>query len=212
MGLKPKAGYDRKIRNSHDRHRKRTFFLSVEGNNKTEKIYFRAFARDHDSVIIRFSDGNATDPVNMVNELVNYLQGRMDRDYGDAAYCLIDADCDERKDNQIASADRIAKKNRINIIMSGPCFEIWLLCHFNKKAPQYLNNDAVTHEVQRYILQYTKSYSDTFEETKDNIDTAIQNAKELEKHCLSAGLTPHKVSFAPSTEIYKLIEDLLRYE
>ncbi len=45
--------------------------------------------------------------------------------YGDLAYCLVDADCDSRKNDQLAGATNLANKHNIELIVSAPCFEIW---------------------------------------------------------------------------------------
>ena len=40
-------------------------------------------------------------------------------------------------------------------------------------------------------------------------ETAVRNAKLLERQCLDKGMERHTVAFAPSTEVYKIIEILI---
>ena len=42
----------------------------------------------------------------------------------------------------------------------------------------------------------------------DRQANAIENAKFLEKHCSDLGKIPHTVSFGPSTEVYRIVEEL----
>ena len=45
----------------------------------------------------------------------------------------------------------------------------------------------------------------------DKTEVAIQNAKILEQHCIKKGLKPHTVAFAPATEVYRVLEEILVY-
>ena len=166
------GGYKRKVRNSFRRVRRPIIFLVAEGKNKTETLYFRDFGQDVNR-IIKFAPGNHTDPVNMVNELKSYIaENDFSQDLGDKAYCLIDADVNPAKNEQIAKAEELAKRAGIEIVLSVPCFEIWFLSHFNFSTKQYTSSAEVVAELQKYIPGYRKSTSGVYEKTKTLISTA----------------------------------------
>ncbi len=75
MAMNRYRGYKPKKRNSHERRQKRIIVIAAEGNNKTEKLYFRNFSGDN--VKVDFVPGGTTDPVNMANELVDYCHDKI---------------------------------------------------------------------------------------------------------------------------------------
>lgn len=88
------------------------------------------------------------------------------------------------------------------MLLSHPCFEIWLLLHSkDQKSP--IDTASLYKELKNsnpLWANYTKAtFTDTQKKLlKDNIDVAIERAKALPKHQ------------NPSTGIYKLIERLKR--
>ena len=198
------GGYKRKERNSFRRARRPIIFLVAEGKNKTETLYFRDLGQDANR-IIKFAPGNHTDPVNMVNELKSYLaENDFSQDLGDKAYCLIDADVNAAKNEQIAKAEELAKKAGIEIILSVPCFEIWFLCHFIYSTKQYTSSAEVVTELQKYIPGYDKSTAGVYERIKSLTATALDNAARLEKYCENNGFAVHTTDFMPSTDVYRM--------
>lgn len=202
------GGYKRKERNSFRRARRPIIFLAAEGKNKTETLYFRDFGQDVNR-IIKFAPGNHTDPVNMVNELKSFLsENDFSLDLGDKAYCLIDADVNPAKNEQIAKAEELAKKAGIEIILSVPCFEIWFLSHYIFSTKQYTSSAEVVVELQKYIPCYGKSTSGVYEKTKILTSTAHENAVRLEKYCEKNGFSVHTTEFMPSTDVYRIVDEL----
>lgn len=208
MGVGRSAAYRRKERNSRKRKRKPIVFLCAEGRNKTETLYFKAFGQDVNR-IVRFSPGNYTDPVNMVQCLSKYMaENDFSPDLGDKAFCLIDADISVSKDAQIAKAIKLAQKENIQVIVSAPCFEYWYLCHFGMFGKKYLSNSELLSDIQHYVPQYQKNAPDMYEILKGRLLDAIQNAQAMEKRHLKDGETLHTVSFYPSTEVYYVVQEL----
>ena len=46
MAIKKNKGYSAKKRNKYNRERNRFIVIAAEGNNKTEKLYFKRFKSD----------------------------------------------------------------------------------------------------------------------------------------------------------------------
>lgn len=91
-------------------------------------------------------------------------------------------------------------KCKSELLLSNPCFEIWLLLHA-KEQKASINTDALIKELKKSASVWKNYTKSTFTETqqaflKSNTGTAIERAKQLEEFQ------------NPSTTIYKLIEVL----
>lgn len=210
MGLNNR-GYTPKKRNSNSRKRKKVIFIATEGKNKTERLYFKKF--NSDKVQMRFAKGGSTDPVNMVSELLSECKDMgFDPEAGDMAYCVLDSDFSINKNNQMALADKKAKKNDLSLIVSSPCFEIWYLCHYEYSTKIFGSNEEVIDELKKRMPQYDKNKEDMYEILLQMKDNAVENAKKLEKYNLQSGKKLHTVEFMPSTEVYRIIETIVKAE
>ena len=208
MAMSSQRGYQAKRRNTGDRKRKSLILMSAEGKNKTETRYFSDMARAL-NLNIRFAPGNYTDPVHMASALKKACQEHgLGAEPGDKAFCLVDTDVNPSKNSQLARADSMSRKAGIHLIVSGPCFEVWCLCHYGSSSSHYQSSAAVTNELLKKLPGYRKSGEGLYQALAPDTMTAIANAKALEKACIEAGYTPHTVEFSPSTEIYKVVEYL----
>ncbi len=196
-----------KKRNSEERKRKRVVLFAFEGVNKTETYYFRNY--NNDETAIKIANGGDTDPLGLMKKLqAEWKKYRLDTTQGDRAFCVVDADFND-KDKQMKSADILAAKSHIGqLIVSNPCFEIWFLCHFCLPNRGFSSNDEVIKELRKYLSLYEKKSEDVFTELEDKTDVAVSNAKKLEDRCSQAGYVIHTQQFTPSTEAYKVIEYL----
>ena len=93
-------------------------------------------------------------------------------------------------------------------MLSVPCFEIWFLSHFNFSTKQYTSSAEVVAELQKYIPGYRKSTSGVYEKTKTLISTAHDNAVRMEKYCEKNGFAVHTTEFMPSTDVYRIVDEL----
>lgn len=118
---------DRKSRNP-----KECILVNYEGkDNKTEEIYFNNYQDREKTYYIKPIDSHVTDPLQMVEALVNYMK-HQDINVGDnyKVYCIFDTDVSPDKQSRIDRAIELAKSNNIIPIVSTPCFEIWFREHF----------------------------------------------------------------------------------
>ena len=191
------------------RKTKKTIIIAAEGKNKTESIYFNNFDDGKKNYSIIMANGNATDPVNLVKMLSTEIIKRgLDMNEGDLAFCVFDTDIDSIKNRAIKEAKKLADKNRIIIITSSPCFELWFLLHY-KYTTAKLSNDEVITNLKKYLSNYEKN-KNVFPIIKENISNAIQNAKKLEKYQQDNGRDINLVEANPHSEVYKIIEELER--
>ena len=196
-----------KQRNTGNRERHRVILFAAEGKNKTETLYFRRFTTK--DIQVRFTSGNETDPEKLMSRLLEEIQENdLNPELGDCAYCLVDADCNPTKDNQIARADEMAKGTMAELIVSNPSFEIWYLCHFTYSTKEYHSSDEVEIDLKRQMPDYSKNRLDMYERTVSHIDTAVRNAERLEQYNVDAGKKIHTSGFQPSTEVYKVVKNI----
>ena len=209
-----RRSYSSKRRGTHQRQEKKVLLIAAEGNNKTEKNYFKQFTNDH--VAVRFVRGNETDPVQMAKHLIEDCR-ELELSESDYAVCLVDSDFDLQKDVQLKCADeQLIKANKqskftIQMIQSAPCFEIWYICHFSYTTRGYAKTGDVLRELEKFIPGYQKGQEDCFVSLlKGKKQTAIRTAQKLEQYCRENKKRPHHVEFMPSTEVYKIFKEFLR--
>ena len=207
-----KNDYHHRSAKSGRRKRKRIILIAGEGRNKTESNYLKSF--DDVSFTLKFVHDNSTDPVNLMNSLINTAKEMdLSEEYEDKAFCLVDADVNPKKDRQISQADKIAESSKIaSLIVSNPCFEIWFLCHHGCSSHQYYSSDEVVSALKKIYPDYSKNDDRMYFRTIDKVQKAIVNSKQLEQEVLSSGKTLHTYQFQPSTEAYKVVEELLKHQ
>jgi len=203
--------FNKKRRGQETRSRKPIVFVSVEGRrNRTERYYLKALNADCRKISIKIVPDSSTDPVGMAESLSSFMkENGFSLEDGDLAFCLIDQDCLREKDSEIAKADRIAKQNGFQLIVSNPCFELWFLCHFINSPKKYFSSDELIEDLERYLPGYSKSDNNVYIRIHDKLNFAIESAKRLEQRGLENGNKIHTADLCPSTEVYKIIEVLV---
>ncbi len=128
----------------------------------------------------------------------------------DIVYCLIDMDniIGKNQQEQFQQAKNSFIKSvgqeKVHIINSNPCFEIWFLFHFMEKVPNLTTDSAVSDRLLEFppFLNYDKSKKffnkiKIYDRLIDKVDTAIERAKKIEPKDI--------VSF---TDVWKVVEGL----
>ncbi len=149
---------------------------------------------------------SGTDPLNNVDYTLEKLE---ENKIYDRAYCVFDQDRHEGYQPAIKKInDNFSNGIPIYAIPSIPCFEYWLLLHFEETARPYKNTgkkssgDQLVSELKKYMKGYNKGHKNIFEETKDLLDVAIDRAKKIDD------LQRKNGTDNPSTKIYQLVEYL----
>lgn len=204
--------HKRKI--SNDRVRKKRnpkskILIAAEGKNKTEKIYFSNFEDGKKSYNITYARGNNTDPLKLVKMLIKEIDElKLDLQDDDVAFCIFDTDINPNKNKIIEEAIQLAKKNNIKVITSSPCVELWFLLHYEYTTAN-MDSGEVIKRLKGYYRNYEKNiniYPDIIEE----IDLATERAKKLEKYQIDNNRRIGTVEANPNTEIYKIVEYLMK--
>lgn len=208
MAVKGERGNAKK-RGSGLRQRKSIILFAAEGTNKTETLYFKNFKPENAQV--KFTRGNETDPEKMMERLLREAKEmELGSEPGDRAFSLVDADVNPQKDPQIARADAMARGTIATQIVSNPCFEVWYSCHYGCSTRQFRSSDEAVTALKAIEPAYAKENPNMYELTIARVNIASENAKRMEQYNLDAGHKLHTSPFQPSTEVYKIINDLLK--
>ena len=187
---------------------KSKILIAVEGNNKTEKIYFSNFDNGKKKYSISFARGNYTDPLNLVKMLIKEIDKiGLDLDGYDEAYCVFDVDTNIVRNSIIAESKKLASANNIKIVTSTPSIELWFLLHYEYTSAGMTNRELITR-LRKFLPTYDKNIN-VYNYIFENTNTAVLRAKKLIKYQLENKKTIGTVEANPCTEIYQLVERLL---
>ena len=101
----------------------------------------------------------------------------LEKDAGDLAFVVCDTDF--HKEDQIQEARTLAEQNNITLLLSNPCFEIWLLLHFKYSTKPYASNIELLNELQNSWPEYSKNISSFEAITDKRLDLCICSKVEL---------------------------------
>ena len=160
--------------------------------------HFRADAK------VEIAHCGKTDPLNIVTKAIERQR------YFDRVYCAIDRDRHENFDEAL----NLAKENKkISIIASYPCYEFWLLLHFQKTRKPYTgvgknsSGDLLGKDLRKIagMENYEKGSSENlFDQLIDRLPKARKFAAQVMQEALNDG------ELNPSTRLHELIEKFER--
>lgn len=131
-----------------------------------------------------------------------YKASRKAGDPYDRVYCVIDKDSHSTYQSTI---DSIESLKPFFAISSIPCFEYWILLHFEKtRAPFHATGsksicESVESRLKTFKPEYEKGNSGLFLELLDSLENAIKNAEQA----LNEALRENEPN--PSTNMHELI-------
>jgi len=176
-------------RKKETRDTKDKILIVCEGE-KTEPNYFKALKQKFRTQAIDIEiDGNSDPaPINVVEHSIKKAKKEENGgDRYDIVYCVFDKD---KHENFNRALDKIPKDKKhgakFYAIISVPCFEFWLLLHFEKRGKNFYQNEntpcenLVNSELKSFIPDYIKGYKN-FKDiiTDENLEKAIKFAKEI---------------------------------
>ena len=124
------------------------------------------------------------------------------------AFCVFDTDEDPNKNKLIIEAKKYAELKGIKMITSAPCIELWFLLHFECTTAS-LSNDEVIKRLKQHYQKYEKNIN-IYPEINNNVNEAKKRAKKIEKYQLDNGKLIGTVEANPNTEMYKIVEYLIK--
>ncbi|MDR0560476.1 MAG: RloB family protein [Prevotellaceae bacterium] len=175
----------RKGRQSKGKEIRPTFFVFCEG--ETEETYVK-FLRSQYRVPVEIDAKIAGNRIT-AKYISNYKQQKITHPK-DTTFLIYDCDVQ-------VIVDKLQKINKVNLLLSNPCFELWYLLHFQEQKAE-LTTDECVKKLSTHIPNYVKGSFDKILETKiiKNKETAIVRARKIVE------------LKNPSTNVYVFVEEL----
>jgi len=78
----------------------------------------------------------------------------------------------------------LGRLKNVKVIVSNPCFEYWLLLHYEYTAKPFKDCNEANQLLKKYLTDYDKSEkyfvkNDLYKKIKSNQQTAVKNAKKI---------------------------------
>jgi hypothetical protein len=162
---------------------------------KTEKDYLQGL-KDHletPAVTVRFKP-----KVCSPSQLVDFAiaeRARQAEEF-DQVWCVFDVD----QYPDVATAVAKARREDVEIALSNPCFEIWLILHFVAHTAPADTYKALLPMLKKHVKSYDKTRLN-FKDYRDGWPDAVGRARGL----ASAG-QEHRHN--PSTGVWRLVQDI----
>jgi hypothetical protein len=184
--------------------------LIVTEGEKTEPDYLKGL-RDHlklNAVDIKIMKATSTDALSVVNYAIKIREDRKrEARRGctvpyDSVWAVFDT---ERADTnpKLNDARHKANVHKINVAISNPCFEFWLLLHDEFTTAPFVKCVNVIRRIKdRYFPDYEKGKIPV-ERYIDRIPTAVRNAEQCQNHHKTAGTEGN-----PSTRVHLLVREM----
>lgn len=190
-------GYKRRKRNIRDVRK----VIVILCNGKTEKIYFNNYRTRNQDIKLLVPPERHLDP----EKLVKYAKTQIIKwDFPEMIWCVCDVD--QFTDSNIQNAIKEGG-DKLILIISNPCFELWFLLHYVIHHGRLTTKDAITL-LKRHIPQYKKDM-DVYSVISGSTNQAISRAKQLVQNHRSSNIELNSTQSNPSTQIYKIIEYLI---
>ncbi|MCX2732911.1 RloB family protein [Saccharopolyspora sp. NFXS83] len=166
--------------------------LVLCGAAETERQYFCAL-RSHLrtlAVDVQF-ESEAVDPVTLVSKAKRWRNRNPDA--YDEIWCVVDVD-----EFDIDAARAAAKQAKIRLAVSNPCFEYWLLLHFEDYDGALPDCATAERRLKRYVRHYRKA-SIVFDDYKEGLaDARARAERRCEHEC------EHQRN--PSSGVWRLVD------
>lgn len=179
--------------------------LIVCEGTRSEFNYFSGLVDEYrlSTVNVRVK-GVGKDPSALVQEAID-LQRRereLDEEY-DQIYCVFDRD----RHHHFETASEDAQRNGFELARSWPCFEYWLLLHFEFSRSPYQDGPGTpcencTKDLRKHLPDYEKNTIGLFGTLVHRLGDAKQRAAAALRDAEATG-NPN-----PSTEVHVLVEYL----
>lgn len=117
----------------------------------------------------------------------------------DEVWCVFDID----EHPNIDDARQLARARGIQLAVSNPCFEIWILLHF-RESPGARHR----HDLRRMVGQNLPGYDKhlDFARVAPGLDDAVRRAQRLDRDAQDEGEPGRN----PSTGAYRLVESIMK--
>lgn len=190
------------------RQARRRLLVVCEGE-RTEPEYIKGFERQvrNHLVTVEVSKerGDPRKVVEIAKALMHDAKREARRSHDtwlefDEVWCVFDRDEHERYD----AAVNMAQDNNLELAVSNPSFELWLVLHF-RESPGPQHRDTLRRMLRDRLLPgYDKGID--FEALAEGIEVAIERTRRLDEDAAAMG-EPRR---NPTTGVYRLTDSIAR--
>ncbi|HVA45797.1 MAG TPA: RloB family protein [Pirellulales bacterium] len=115
----------------------------------------------------------------------------------DSVWCVFDID----DHPNVGEAKEMARDNGIELAISNPCFELWLLLHF-RENPGMQNRHVMKDMLEKFVPDYDKRVE--FTTYADGYQTAAGRARRMDEQATA----DNDAGRNPTTSVYQLTEQI----
>lgn len=180
--------------------------IAVVGDGVTERIYFEQLKELErvKNVVIKPELPSKSSKGGSYKKAINTAKSLVEEGY-DHVYCLIDFDTvlSENKLDSFMQELKNMDSKKITVYINNPCFEIWVLMHYEKTGRSFSDCNSVSKTITRYLNDYCKNKEylrkkNLYKILRPHLETnAISNARFLENDRDAKG------NNYPRAEVYK---------
>jgi hypothetical protein len=140
------------------------------------------------------------------DQLVEHARNRCRSGEFDEVWCVTDVDHYEREGSKVTAALALAAAGepKINVAVSNPCFEFWLLLHHEDCSAHCADCGAVLRRLRNWVPAYDKARL-VFRDYAGGVQRAVAQARALDP-------TGADHVRNPSTGVWRLVTALLEGE
>lgn len=196
---------------------KQNFFkriLILCEDKKSSVKYFKHFLNDEklkrnlSSISIEIYHPKKHQPIELVKEAKRRQQtARKEKNSFDEIWIIMDHD---NHPNLKQAFDMAKAQKKIYLALSIICFEIWLLLHFEKKAPSVDKCSQMENELKKYLKSYKKNIrQNDIEKLFDKIPKALEDAEWLENQNRQNMVSGTDIlNIRAYTDVHKIVKKL----
>ncbi|MCF7790536.1 MAG: RloB family protein [Victivallales bacterium] len=180
-----------------------TYYICVEGR-ATEKEYFNIFKSDNSTIDVQIVNNKSkSHPKHVLDKLKKHLSenGAKPSKYL-KAWIVVDRDSGDRSEEQLNQVFEECGIKKYNFALSNPCFELWLLFHFESPSSKDVDTARkCRNRLKKFLPNYQKCHIEV-SKLKPEINNAIDNAEA--KDSPKCDDWPRKVG----TTVYRLVKEI----
>ena len=199
---RPAAGRPKRV--AARREPRRIIRVLTEGS-VTEPAYLTQWARHSTTVHVDLAESGMA-PLSLVQHARDHQRAnaRRPRKQGpdfDEIWCVFDVD----QHPNLPQALHEARQSNIHVALSNPCFELWLLLHYEDHTAHIERHDAQRRTATLGVTDGKRLLASATEELLSRHDDATQRAQALAARHLGNGDDP---ASNPSSNVWELIDEL----
>jgi len=178
---------------------------------KTEPNYLRKlinFLELNTANVVVDGDSDSS-PVSVVeHSKKRYNEEKRTGDGFDRVFCVFDKDVHESYTRALDEVEKVKPKNIFKAITSVPCFEYWLLLHYEFSTKPFVVTGTksacanLIDHLKKFFPAYSKGNANTYNEVKSQTSDAIDRSKRVLKQAQENGRDN------PATLMHELVEYL----